>query len=129
MELKLLTLPLSKPSLRGCDGPQPSGVGVAVLVGVLVGGLVTVGVGETGAVKVGRGVFVTVAVGGVPVTVGVGVPPNGALGSGHTKAPRERVKAARVVKPRSIEKSHTMTLGMPVLKRNEVGEATSMSLV
>ncbi len=72
---------------------------------------------------------VEVAVGGVPVTVGVGVSVKGALGRGHTNAPRLLVNAARVVKPRSIEKSQIITLGIPLLKRVHVGGLALMSLV
>src|SRR5438067_47055 len=84
------------------------GVNVGVRVGVRVGVLV--------------GVFVETA-------VGVGVCANGTSGSGQTYAPRERVKAARVVKPRSIAMSHTITLGIPALKRFHVGDAAVMSSV
>src|SRR4051812_3126333 len=72
------------------------------------------------------GGFVAVTVG---VKVGVGVPPKGPEGRGHAYAPRERVKAASVVKPRSIERSQIITLGIPVLNFAHAGFATVMSFV
>jgi hypothetical protein len=83
-EVKAPNVPLSKPSTSGCDAPQPRGVEVRVGVELIVGVRVMVGVADGKLVLVGLGVLVRVAVGGVPVKVGVAVPPKGPAGSGHT---------------------------------------------
>src|SRR5579859_1189471 len=127
--VKTPSVPLSKPSLSSWLAPQPRGVAVAVGEAVRVGDTVAEGVTGGRGVLLGRGVLVIVAVGGVPVTVGVGVPPNGPAGSGQTKAPRLRVNAASVVKPRSIWKSQTIVLGMPAAKRNHCGVGASILFV
>ena len=50
-------------------------------------------------------------------------------GSGIAQAPRDRVKTASVVAPRSIDSSQIITFGRPFWKWNQVGVAAVMSSV